>query len=66
MPGFTAEESLPTVSTRYQATTAAIFKGEIVQPARFFNCLKKVCRLVVVKEWPRRFIQECNWVPAIC
>ena len=33
MPGFTAEAALPNVSGRYQANTATVFDGGIVQPA---------------------------------
>ena len=51
MPQFTAEASLFNVSTRYQITTMASFKGGIVQPAQFnlfypdrpIYCLKYRC-----------------------
>jgi hypothetical protein len=35
MPGFTAEASLFSVSTRYQATAEATVYGGLVQPAQF-------------------------------
>lgn len=37
LPGFTAEASLPNVSTRYQVTAGTTVHGELVQPAGPFS-----------------------------
>jgi len=37
----------------------------LYRPFRW-NCLKRVCYLRVVKQWPRIVVQECRWVPGIC
>ena len=67
IPGFTAEASLYRTGEGYHAAVKADYAGGVVYPAQLhFNCLKRVCYLRVVKQWPRIVVRECRWVPAIC
>jgi hypothetical protein len=59
MPGFTAEASLFSVSTRYQAAAEATVYGGLVQPARgsdMFNPDRPIPRLC---SWG----YGCRWIP---
>ncbi len=68
MPKFTAEASLYRTGEGYHAAVKADYAGGVVYPAQLFRpkCLKCLCYLRVVKQWPRIVVQECRWVPGIC
>jgi hypothetical protein len=65
MPRFTAEASLYRTGEGYPAAVKADSAVGVVNPA-LGNCLKKLCYLRVVKQWPRIVVRECRWVVANC